>query len=75
MSVIKEQIRQSPEFQQQQGQGEPTDTQPQQRRGVTVGDSLAAMLDVEQGEAVLWLQVAQLIVLYLILRELRGGGA
>lgn len=69
--MIREQIRSTPEYQEIEGS---QDQQVQQTQQKTVGDSLAPVLSWEKGDVEFWLQVAQLVALLLILRELQGGG-
>jgi len=42
------------------------------RQQETVGTTLGPVLDLEKGDAEFWLMVAQTVLLYLILREVRG---
>lgn len=77
---VKDQIRELPEYQAQvqgqggQGQGGPQATQaPTGQAPQTVGNSLGPVLDWEKNDVEFWLQVAQVVLLYLLLRELRGG--
>lgn len=58
-------IENTPEYRQMDAGREAT--QPQQ--AATVGDALGPVTDFEKGDAEFWLQVAQLVVLLLILRE------
>jgi len=46
-----------------------------QQAGNTVGNALGPVLDWEKTDVEFWMQVAQVVLLYLILRELRRGGA
>ena len=83
---VKDQIRDLDEYQppdqggQQGGQQQAT-TQAAaamgQQGGNTVGQTLGPVLDWEKTDVEFWMQVAQVVLLYLILRELRrrGGGA
>lgn len=67
--MIREQIQTSPQYQQLSAQAdEATD-----RSAETVGDALAPVLSWSKGDVEFWTQVAQLVVLLLILREMRGG--
>lgn len=43
------------------------------REARTLGEAIAPVLNWEKGDIEFWLQVAQLVVLILILRELHGG--
>lgn len=72
--MIREQIHSTPEYQQvagQQGDGSTASAQP--RQAATVGDALAPVMSWEKGDVEFWLQVAQLVILVMILREMRGG--
>lgn len=82
---VKEQIRDLDEYpsqQPQQGQkaqqGQQGQRRTQSRRSTgpaaSVGDALGPVLDWEKTDVEFWMQVAQVILLYLILRELRRGG-
>lgn len=42
-------------------------------RAETIGDALAPVLSWDKSDVQFWLQVVQLLVLILILRELHGG--
>jgi len=82
---VKDQIRDLDEYQGQQeqqgGQGQQTAQQAaaaattRQQGGNTVGDALGPVLDWEKTDVEFWTQVAQVVLLLLILRELRSGGA
>jgi len=81
---VKDQIRSTDEYEAIQRANEATQAtsggqqSPQSaaggQRGTTVGDSLGPVLDWEKTDVEFWLQVAQVVLLYLLLRELRGGG-
>ena len=58
-------IENTPEYRQMEAGREAT--QPQQ--AATVGDALGPVTNWEKGDAEFWVQVAQLAVLLLILRE------
>lgn len=67
--MITDMIEETPEYRQlvaeQPGGAGSASTAP----GTTVGDALGPVTDWEKGDVEFWLQVAQLIVLLLILRE------
>ena len=74
--VLREQIRSTPEYQALSGQGSGQDggqARTQTRQAATPAEALDPVLDWTKGDIEFWTQVAQLIVLLLILRELRGG--
>lgn len=48
-------------------------TEASQQSAETVGDALAPVMSWQKGDVEFWLQVAQLVVLFMILREMRGG--
>jgi len=70
--MLREQIQSSPEYQEVTAQ-QPETTQ-QAAQVETVGAALDPVLQWEKGDVEFWLQVVQLVVLLLILRELRKGG-
>ena len=79
---LKDQIHELDEYQNQQdqqgGQGQKSAQQAaaaatRQQGGDTVGDALDPVLDLEKTDVEFWTQVAQVVLLLLILRELRGG--
>lgn len=75
---VKDQIRDLDEYQApgQDGQqgGQPAATQAPAasgQAGTTVGNTLGPVLNWEKTDVEFWMQVAQVVLLYLILRELR----
>jgi len=78
---FKDQIRDLDEYQppdqggQQGGQQATTQAAAAtgQQAGNTVGNALGPVLDWEKTDVEFWMQVAQVVLLYLILRELRRG--
>ncbi|ALJ99686.1 head protein [Haloarcula californiae icosahedral virus 1] len=78
---VKDQIRDLDEYQppdqggQQGGQQATTQAAAATGRqgGQTVGTALGPVLDWEKTDVEFWMQVAQVVLLYLILRELRKG--
>lgn len=84
---IKDQIHASDEYQAQvqqnadQGTGEQQATAAAANAGVgngppqTVGSALGPVLNWEKTDVEFWMQVVQVVLLYLILRELQKGGA
>ena len=74
--VLREQIRSTPEYQALSGQDrrqEGSQAGQQSRQASGPVDALDPVLNWEKTDVEFWLQVAQLVVLLLILRELRGG--
>lgn len=77
--MIREHIQQSDEFQeiavtqQQNQQGGGQSPRTTQSGADTVAGSLAPLLDLEKTDVEFWLQVAQTILLFMILRELGGA--
>lgn len=71
--MLRDQIQATPEYRALTVE-ERADQQAARSQTTTVGDSLAPVLDWEKGDVEFWLQIAQLVVLLLILRELRGDG-
>ena len=73
--MIREQIRATDEYQAlaAQEEGSATTTSTPSPTPNTVGASLGPLLDVEKTDAMFWMQVAQVILLYLMYRELAGG--
>jgi len=79
---VKDQIRDLDEYQatqQQSGQGgqqnaaQVAAAATGQQGGQTVGNALGPVLNWEKTDVEFWMQVAQVVLLYLILRELRKG--
>jgi len=79
---VKDQIRDLDEYQatqQQSGQGgqqnaaQAAAAATGQQGGQTVGNALGPVLNWEKTDVEFWMQVAQVVLLYLILRELRKG--
>ena len=69
--AINRMIAQTPEMEARQ-QAETAAPQPGDR-AETVGDALAPVLSWDKDDVEFWMQVVQLVVLIMILRELRGG--
>lgn len=72
MSRLNDHLRQTPEYQaiaQQDTVEEPPD------EAETVADAVDPIIGLEKGKAEFWMDVAKLVLLYLILRELQGGVA
>lgn len=67
--MIKEQIHNTPQYQQLSAGAD----EAQDRSAETLGDALAPALSWSKSDVEFWLQVAQLVVLLMILREMRGG--
>ncbi|AGC65548.1 head protein [Haloarcula hispanica virus PH1] len=76
---VKDQIRDLDEYQtqvQQAAEGQQQARQAAARTGGqagTVGQTLGPVMDWEKTDVEFWMQVAQVVLLYLILRELRRG--
>jgi hypothetical protein len=74
--MLRDQIHATPEYRELsvQGQADQPGQQPARTTGhaTTVGDALGPVLNWEKGDVEFWLQIAQLVVLLLILNELRG---
>lgn len=72
MSEFRNKLRQTQEYQALAGQQQPqapTDT----RQVESVTEAVDPVVSLEKSDVQFWLQVVQLVVLLLILRELRGG--
>ena len=72
--MLREQIRASPEFRELTAREQAAEATSQGREARTVGEAMAPVLNWEKGDVEFWLQVAQLVVLILILRELQEAG-
>lgn len=69
--MMREQLRQRQEFQELAG-----DTGPQvnqTREAETVTEAVEPVISLEKSDIEFWLTVLQVVLLYLILRELQGG--
>jgi len=73
--AFQEAIRQTPEYQamQAQGNGQATTQQQGQTQVQTPGE-IDAIVSLEKTDLEFWLQVATFFLLYLIYRELQRGG-
>lgn len=72
---VKSQIHEMDEYQSAAQPESPGDTPRQPAAGGTVRDSLSPVLDREKSDVEFWMQVAQVVLLFLILRELQNGGS
>ena len=72
--MLREQIRDTPEYQtistKQATDAQKVSTTSEAR---TLGEAIQPVLNWEKGDVEFWLQVGQLVVLILILKELHGG--
>lgn len=72
-TAINRMIADTPEMQAEQAVEEATAPHQPGARADTIGDALAPVLNWEKSDVQFWMQVVQLLVLLLILREVRGG--
>jgi len=76
--MLRDNIRDTPEYETIAGKpsanGQTGSSAASTGQAATVGNALAPVLNWEKGDVLLWTQVAQLVVLLLIYRELRRRG-
>ncbi|APW99404.1 hypothetical protein CHINAEXTREME_17225 [Halobiforma lacisalsi AJ5] len=72
-SRLQDKVHGSAEYQALTAQQQASEAPPD--REETVADAVDPVIGLEKGKAEFWMQVAQLLLLYLILRELQRGGA
>ncbi len=80
--MIRDKVQSSSEYQAiasaQEGEADggtqQSTTQSRQTSATTVGTALGPVLDLEKGDAQFWMDVAKVVLLYLIWRELSRGG-
>lgn len=77
---VRDQIHETDEYQAQVQQDQESGSQPavdaagsMGQDGNTVGNALGPVLSWEKTDVEFWMQAVQVVLLYLILRELRGG--
>jgi hypothetical protein len=71
--VLRNQIRATPEYRELSAREQAAEATQQGRQAQTLGEAMEPVLNWEKGDVEFWLQVAQLVVLVFILRELRGS--